>query len=60
MGGLEETTRGEKFGFGERRPDEMETDREMAGLTAGQRDCREASEVSGNRKNVLEVELQRV
>lgn len=58
MGGLEETTRGEQFGFGERRPDEMETDRQMAGLAAGHRDRREAGQVGGNREDVLEVKLE--
>ena len=42
MGGLEETARGEEFGFGERRADEMETHRQVAGLTAGHRNRRDS------------------
>jgi hypothetical protein len=34
VGGLEEAARGEEFGFGERRSDEMETDRQVTGLAA--------------------------
>jgi hypothetical protein len=57
VGGLKETARGEEFGFGERCSDEMESDRQVARLTAGHRNRREAGEVGGNREDILEVEL---